>query len=94
MKLYQIGTIFQVVNVFYPDRPELEKYMLAQTFEENFVFQLICIEGHPQGEIIGYIKKDDNLDSYTAAVTKKHLINEIHRNIIVKKGSIKIIDER
>lgn len=74
------GTIFEFLN---PEAyiPAIEKFILAESHEKGFVFQIICISGYNAGSISGYFREERKalLDS-KMAVSYSHFIIELERN--------------
>lgn len=54
-------------------------FILANTFEEDFAFQIICIKGYHAGTLEGYIRKESN---ESEKISKDHLVKELNRNFI------------
>jgi hypothetical protein len=77
---FYMGTIIEFFNIA-AYNPTREKFILAEYHDEEFVFQLICIDGYNAGSISGYIKTDPKFKiKHKKAVSSEHLINEIRRN--------------
>ncbi len=78
--LLYAGTIFELYNSF-AYNPAIEKYILADSQESGYVFQIINIAGFNAGNIVGYIREDQLLfQQKIKAVSFNHFKNEIKRN--------------
>lgn len=74
------GTFFEF-SCTGDDRRGLVRYILAELYEEEYVFQIICISGYYAGIINGYVKKETLVtEMKVAAITLKHLKNELNNN--------------
>lgn len=54
-------------------------FILADCFETEFIFQIICIEGYHRGTIEGLIRKEEG---EIGSIKKEHLVKELNRNFI------------
>lgn len=89
MNILNRGTIFEFNN-----GDSISRYILAESFEKGFVFQIICISGYDSGTICGYVKKDDLIEEYHKGISYEHLTKEINRNFLnVIEKSIKIFED-
>ena len=68
---YYRGTKFKVNDV---------THMLCEAHEEEYVFQILCIEGYHAGCWEGWIRKEEKWKDTHSAVSKEHLQEEIKRN--------------
>lgn len=86
--LFFAGTKFKVDYVFDGHKKSHEA-ILAQTFEEDFVFQVIVISEFEAGLIKGYIHKEF---SDIHAVTYNYLYKEAEKMIYSKIIKLEITD--
>src|SRR5690242_5420837 len=82
-KLYYRGTKFQI---------EDNTYMLCESFEKGYVFQIFSVDGYHAGCCEGFIKEEEGLEDTHRGVSKEHLINEINRNFENTTG-LEIVEE-
>ena len=68
-------------------------YLLVESFEPDFVFQLVCIDGYYSGNVSGFIKREKIVDN-VGSITKKHLITELKRNFLGFKVRSLVIREK
>lgn len=69
------------------------EFLLAESFEEDYVFQIICTSGYDSGRIMGFVKTEDEVKNKNVrGVTRQHLINELHRNIIFNEASLVFVE--
>lgn len=73
------GTVIKFEYCF--DVPQKDIYIIAENQDDDFPFQLICISGQKSGTIGAFIKKDVTMINQKA-VSKQHLLKEIHRNFL------------
>lgn len=67
----------------------LRECLLVESFESDYVFQIVCISGYDSGKILGYVKKQEDLSEINVdGVTREYLIKELHRNIIFDDESL------
>jgi hypothetical protein len=85
------GTSFELFNpIAYI--PADEKFILAESHEKGFVFQIICISGHNAGSISGFFKEEnDAINQNKKAVSKAHFLSELKRNFgDIDENTVKI----
>lgn len=72
-----------IIELFETDSKEVENYLLAECFEDDYIFQIIRFDGYQRGSIAGYIKKENSMSEMTiAGISQEHLIKELRRNLI------------
>lgn len=70
------------------------KFMLVECFEEQKIFQVICIEGNKPGRIYGYIDEDPLAIKHKAkAISLRALIKNLDSIFIYEKSSLIISEE-
>jgi hypothetical protein len=81
MKYYFKGTI--ILAKKNTDRlGELRKYMLVESMDPDFSFQLVCISGYNAGTIFGYIRKDpEGQKAKVVGVSFDFLLKQIIYNL-------------
>jgi hypothetical protein len=87
-KYYGLGTIF---NVCYKHDGVMEEQqcILSNTYEEDFLFQVVVIKGYHAGQIDGFIeyqfpKNDHKKRNFcTLRHLRRQLINRVYSNITV-----------
>lgn len=57
------------------------KFILADSHDSDYIFQLICIEGYHAGVIEGYISKENGLEHQIREEHLKNALNKIFLNI-------------
>ena len=71
----------------------LQQYLLVESLDKDYAFDLVCISGYNSGHIYGIINYDSSEECKgKIAVTKSHLINELIRNF-GNLDTYKIIDK-
>lgn len=95
MELLYRGTRFSFETSNSSDHFRLE-CILAECFEEGFVFQIIALNGYNAGSICGYVKDSESLlKEGHKATTGDNLTREINRNFLeVDQSSISIAPGR
>lgn len=89
-KFYR-GTIFTIS--YFWDKKECDSFLLAECWDENYIFQIVCISGYNAGTVLGYIKKG-TLSGTHRAITYEELIDGIKENFMNPDlESLKIEDE-
>ena len=81
------------------DKNNLQQYLLVESLDKDYAFDLVCISGYNSGHIYGIINYDRSEECKgKIAVTKIHLINELVRNLgnletckIIDKNEIGVI---
>ncbi len=93
MEFYFSGTKFKLIDSLdMSHTPKAECYLLAETFEPEYVFQIICITGYHTGKLVGYIKKDPLAEEpRVTGITFAHLMEEIQRNFQFEEGSLEVL---
>lgn len=72
---------------------EVQDCILAKTFEEDFLFQVISINGHYSGYIEGYIRKQFESNSKKVNLCNgDHLENQLNEHVFPNIQSIKILE--
>lgn len=90
-QIYYRGTIFTIS--YLGDIQERESFLLTECFEDEYVFQIICISGYGAGTVQGYIKKGVLARTHRA-ITHEELIEGIKYNFLNPDfDSLKIEDE-
>ena len=89
MERYYRGT---KVTIRLKTEEELD-FILTETNESGFVFQLFCIKGYNAGQIFGYIEEQSKYSSSERAVDKLFLENQLSRNILDFKEIISIVEQ-
>jgi hypothetical protein len=74
-------------------KEQLRECLLVESFEDDYVFQIVCITGYDSGRLLGYVKKPrgDN-QNRVHGVARQYLIKELHRNIIFHDESLVFLD--
>ena len=76
---YFIGTRFRVTL----KNGAKQTFILANSFESGYVFQLICIDGYDAGEVFGLVEVQEKFEKeMISAIDEKHLIKQVSRNIL------------
>ena len=91
--LYKSGTKLNVVYS-HDGIEENQICILADTFEESFLFQVISIDGYHAGCVEGYIKRQygvNDLDK-TNVCTGSHLQNELKERVFQNIKSVSLIE--
>ncbi len=91
MKIYFRGTKIELIDNT-DNQNERRLFILAETFERDYVFQMIIIEGYHAGQCLGYIKVELGLGQKVSGVTYTHLLSELKRNIIFDENSLRILE--
>ena len=52
-------------------------FILVKCYEDDFIFQLVCIKGYHSGTIECYIRKEKG-----SVISRNHLIKELNLNFI------------
>ena len=93
-KILYRGTTFEFTNTDESGVTQLDRYMLVESYEEGFVFQIVCLSGYNAGSINGYIREDGALNGIHKGITRDHLMKEINRNFFnVRIDTIKIYED-
>jgi hypothetical protein len=75
------GTLV-IVRATRASERRLLEYMLVESDEEGYPFQLVCISGYYAGEVIGFVAEDPvAIHQLKDAVTRSHLEQELKRNL-------------
>lgn len=86
-----VGTIVSI-SYEWEHEEQREEYMLVESVDSEYVFQLVCVSGDPRGRVMAYIRKDDvAVQNRAVAVTRAHLVAELVR---LFGESVKILDIR
>jgi hypothetical protein len=94
MHFYYRGT--QILAQNQNDRlKELRTYMLVESFNPEYFFQLVCISGYSAGVMFGYIRKDPvAVETNRIAVTKDFLFEQIKYNLgEIEMQTYKVIEK-
>ena len=77
------------------NNPKAEEYILAETHEKGFVFQIICISGQRAGGLFGYVQEDPMaVEDRVRGVSPEHLLSEVQRNFIYAEDSFEVVLSR
>ncbi len=79
MDLFYVGTIFTISFLW--DRQERDTFILAESYDNEYAFKIVCISGYSAGTILGYVKKVI-LTKMPYAITRDELIEGIKYNIL------------
>lgn len=80
-ELCRKGTVVSFSFDMYGVRRTVDYMLVSTTEDDEYLFQLACIEGYYHGKMSGYVRKDNAEETGNQqAVTRDHLINEIVRN--------------
>ena len=92
LKYFGIGTKFYV-EYEHDGVIESQKCILAKTFEDNFLFQVITIEVYHSGEVEGYISKqfDNNNTEMRNFCTLCFLQSELEKKVFPNIKKMEII---
>lgn len=91
MKIIYSGTTVYVEYKF--DGLELKgNYIVAETHDKDFVFQIVGIEGNDSGRIMGYIKYDPNIDN-VSGVTIDYFKSQLEEMVFMKILKMDFINE-
>ena len=91
-KLISCGVKLQVIYM-HDGLAVVQDCILAKTFEEDFLFQVISINGHYSGYIEGYIRKQfDSNSEKVNSCTGDHLVNQLNEYVFPNIQSIKILE--
>ena len=77
--LFFRGTIFSI-KFHQNNQYANEAFMLVETFEDDYMFEIIQITGYHSGCICGYVKKGTLYRTHVIAITLKELIETIKCN--------------
>lgn len=67
------------------------EFILADSFDAGYTFQLVCINGYDAGKIFGQIKDQEKFKrQMMAAIDEQFLILEIERNVLDFDKSIPV----
>lgn len=78
-ELFYVGTIFTIS--FFWDRQERDTFILAESYNNEYAFKIVCISGYSAGTVLGYIKKVI-LTRIPCGITRDELIKGIKYNIL------------
>ena len=93
-KILYRGTTFEFISIGESGDSQLGRHMLVESYEEGFVFQIVCLSGYNAGSINGYIREDGALNGIHKGTTTDHLMREINRNFLnIQVGTIKIYED-
>lgn len=61
---------------------EVKRFMLIESMDANYFFQLVCISGYYAGNIYGYIRKDPAaIEANCIAITSDFLLDQMIYNL-------------
>lgn len=90
-KTYTQGTILQFTYKCDGHIQVDNQFILAESFDKGYSFQIICVKGYHTGCIEGYIKDEGT----RGPISFNHLKNELSRNFQnLMWDSFKIIEHR
>jgi hypothetical protein len=92
-EFYNCGT--QLLVLYKHDGVLISQHcILAKTFEDDFLFQVISIGGYYSGMIEGYIRKqfDENEKDKANLCTGVHLEEQLNKWVFQNIQSIKIVE--
>lgn len=90
-KYYFEGLKFKLLDKT-SGREELKEFILAETHEKGYVFQIICISGYYAGRLMGYITVEKEAEEHRVrGITEKHLRAELKKNFIFDENTLEIM---
>lgn len=93
MALYFRGTKIKLVDLT-GIRPEQKTLLLVEQFDNDFSFQIVCINGYNSGRLMGYLGVDPIAREQKAiAVTKDFLIKGLKNILLFDESTLEIYVE-